>query len=95
MQGGRARARARARTPSRRPLRVAHPLPRRSRPTQLAPEYAKAAGILAKDGLKIAKVDATVAKDLATTYAIQGVSSRARARARARARTLLPLAAWL
>jgi len=39
---------------------------------KLAPEYAKAAGILAKDGLKIAKVDATVAKDLATTYAIQG-----------------------
>ena len=38
----------------------------------LAPEYAKAAKTLAEDNLKIAKVDATVAKDLAGKFGIQG-----------------------
>lgn len=38
----------------------------------LAPQYAKAAKALKADGKRIAKVDATVAKDLATRFSIQG-----------------------
>jgi protein disulfide-isomerase A1 len=39
---------------------------------KLAPEYAKAAATLAADSIKIAKVDATVAKGLAERFSIQG-----------------------
>ena len=43
------------------------------RPRRLA----KAAGILKAEGLRIAKVDATVEKELQTRFAVQGAARRA------------------